>query len=97
RYCSAFFRAWSFGSPLFAKLIAAYNLETDATAGDPLPDGIVGRAVDRAIEDVLPYATHRPGGWYNMDVSPKTLTIRLPIRSRREPPTMPHFGGSSSR
>ena len=58
-------------SPLFAKLFAAYNIEMDVTDGLAIADGVVGRAVDRAIEDLLPYATAGGGGWYNQNVAPK--------------------------
>lgn len=58
-------------SPLFPKLLGAYRLELDATNGElPLPNGIIGRAVDKAIEDLMPYATHQPG-WYTNVVAPK--------------------------
>jgi cation transport regulator ChaB len=57
--------------PLFAKLIAAYFIESDVTDGLPIPNGVVGRAIDRAIEELLPYATAGGGGWYNHDVAPQ--------------------------
>ena len=43
----------------------------EAANGDPLPDGVVGRAVDRAIDDIMPYVIHGDGGWYNTVVAPK--------------------------
>lgn len=58
-----------FGSALFAKLVAAYNLEMDVTNGLPLSNGILGRAVDHAIGDLLPYA-RRSIGWYSTVVAP---------------------------
>ena len=57
--------------PLFAKLFAAYLIESDVTDGLPIPNGVVGRAIDRAISELLPYATAGGGGWYNIDVAPK--------------------------
>lgn len=58
-------------SALFPKLYAAYLLELDATGGElPVSDGVTGRAVDQAIDGLLPYA-RRGAGWYSHDVIPK--------------------------
>lgn len=52
-------------TPLRAKLEVAYNLEYDVCEKG-VEDGILGRALDRAIEEMLPYAKRRSGGpgWY---------------------------------
>lgn len=52
-------------TPLRAKLELAFNLEYDVNESG-IEDGILGQALDRAIEEMLPYAKRHSGGpgWY---------------------------------
>jgi hypothetical protein len=51
-------------TPIRAKLELAENLDRDLTNGDPVPGGILDRALDEVIETLRPYA-ERATGWYN--------------------------------
>lgn len=44
------------GNPLMAKLEAALQMEYDVTNGHDIDDGILGRALDAAIQAMAPYA-----------------------------------------
>lgn len=54
---------WIAEDAVKVKLELAYNLEMDLTNGDTVEGGVLGKALDRVIEELLPYA-EKSGGWY---------------------------------
>lgn len=57
-------------SPIRGKMELADNLERDLTNGDPVPGGLVERALDEVIATMTPYA-ERAQGWYWTSVMSK--------------------------